>query len=250
MVNFVARSNVYPAHLPIPISIDVHIPTVVNLSVQVFLLSAASTIPVLKTDAVSKTILVPTTALALAAAAAGPSGWVSLAFRLVSIGRLCECIADDCLDMRLIRSPDSATAAFGFDTPTAAHRPPPPMVHFVHLALDQSHQRQLTAVRTGRAAVAGATAAQTPPRGCNDLLLMAVRAAERAYPGSEIFLHTDQPEDGPAACTELQQAVRVVAIIAPQAVGGRPVRWHQHQADVVCTSQSCNCDVHLPPYRR
>jgi hypothetical protein len=233
MVNFVSRSNVYPVQLPIPISIDVHLKSTRNVSIHAYMLSAVSVTQIFKIEAVSQTIFIPTSALSAAVGTASQSVWVSLLFRLVSDELVCKCLADDCLDMRLLVSPASAATAFGFESPPMEIRPPPPIVHFVHLTLGPSHQRQLAAVRSGRAAVVGAVAAQKLLGVCSELFLMAVRAAEKANFGGQIILHTDWPEHEVAACPELPTTVRVAAVIVPQSVGGRLVRWHQHQADVV-----------------
>jgi hypothetical protein len=238
MVNFLARSNVYPVHVTVPISIDIFVLPNPDLVLEWNLLAPSRPPIRLPTaEAVSQTLLIFPEVLSQAAVAAGPSGWVSVAFRIVSRGG--ALVADDCLDLRLVPR-TRAHVPFDFRSPPGAARQlPPRVVHLVHLVLSPAHRRQLAAVRVGRAARGTA-----PPGGCDATLLAVVRGAAAAVPGAEMLLHTDGPLRG-AACPELARAVRAVPVVAPAAVGGRPVHWHQHQADVVIRApRSESRDLH------
>ena len=237
MSNFVAKSNTYPVRLPIPVTVDIYAHSIQNLTLQGFLLTSRTSVPLFKSEAVSQTILIPPAALKKAAAAAGPSGWVVAMFRLVPTLRPCECIAEDCLDLRLTTSaPMAAAAHFGFNARPAEPWNLPRVIHFVHLAMGPSHQRQRAAVRTGRAAAAAAaTATSARPARCDSLFLAAVQAVEVLVPDAVVMLHTDKPDE---ACIQVRHSVHVMRVVAPATVGGRPVLWHQHQADVVCNARA------------
>ena len=148
--------------------------------------------------------------------------------------------------MQLVERHVDAASKYGFRTPPMPHSSTAPMlVHFVHLHLGKSHVEQLEAVSEGKkrsGSSASRGAAQSSD--CSLLFEIAIKMASRliapstadasADLGGEILVHTNGLPDGPI-CRRIAAArhVRLLPIGAPSAIYGRPVQWHQHQADVI-----------------